>query len=147
MTLHPCPNLHRHAPYQPTGDERRWRRCRFVSLSALGSALAANFIVLAIIFGAYGLQPALLVLLVHISGTLAALRFTLHALPHGAPLAWAVDEGFWALDAMVGSLLLGLASLLCVGNLVARLQAVLLFSTKFARWARNVQSEQIGCLM
>lgn len=60
----------------------------------------------------------------------------LHSSSATAPhLQWAVlvDRGFWLADVFVGTFLLCLVSILCLGGLLAKLQSVLMFSVRYAQ--------------
>jgi hypothetical protein len=44
-----------------------------------------------------------------------------------------VDTCFWVLDVTIGACLLSIVSIMCIGGILTRVQAVLLFSTDYAK--------------
>jgi hypothetical protein len=57
-----------------------------------------------------------------------------------------VDQCFWVLDVTIGACLLCIVSVMCIGGILTRVQAVLLFSTDYAKWVlKHACSLKLGC--
>ncbi len=123
---------HRAVVWWLAGRERLWWQWKLLLFALAAASFATCLAVIDTESGPYPQASILHLVVLHVCMLVATHRAALYLLP-ALRFAWLVDGGFWVYDVLVGGMLLGVISVLCIGGVLAKLQAVLLFSSKFSR--------------
>lgn len=112
------------------GNERMVWQWRVLIKGAAVALFVGYLAAVAIDQGPYGGLPFLHVLMINTCLLLALHRMALHLLP---PLTSAslVDGGYWVMDVIVGTVIMCVLSIMCLGGVISKLQAVLMFGSKY----------------